>query len=336
VDESDRLGLLFTGAPSVPEMVSLAQRAEDTGFESLWIAETRLTRDAITPAAAIAAATKRVRVGTGMVSVYTRDPVLLAITFLGLNELAPGRVVIGMSTGSPRVLAPQGLEFKKPLTRLREYCETIPRLVRGEAVTYHGHAVNLEDAKIEDVLSTDGNRLRADLPLYLGVTGPKAVQYAGTVADGVILNIFMSTDYVRERLKLLETGLHESGRELDDIEIGMVLLVSTDPEAAVARDAARPFIALYLGTFPHVAKETGAPAELIDKIEEALAGPGLEAAAKLVPDDLVDWLAAAGTPEDCRRRIDEYRHIGVGLPVLAPLEGGLRQVIDTFGPTTQA
>ena len=122
---SGRTGLLFLGAPAVPEMVALAQRAERAGYESVWVAETRLTRDAIAPVAAIALGTERLRVATGIVNVYTRNPVLLALTFATLDELAPGRIVMGLGAGSPRVLAPQGVEFDRPLTRLREYCEVI-------------------------------------------------------------------------------------------------------------------------------------------------------------------------------------------------------------------
>ena len=146
---SARTGLLFLGAPAVPEMVSISQRAEAAGFESAWVAETRLTRDAIAPAAAIALGTERLRVGTGIVNVYTRNAVLLALTFATLDEIAPGRIVMGLGAGSPLVLAPQGIAFDRPLTRLREYCEVIPRLLAGETVTYTGDYVQLDAARIE-------------------------------------------------------------------------------------------------------------------------------------------------------------------------------------------
>src|SRR3712207_3934852 len=112
-------------------MVALSQRAEAAGFDSVWMAETRLTRDGVVPVAAIAAATDRIRVGTGILPVYTRNPVTLALTFVSLEELAPGRILMGLGTGSPLVLAPQGIPFDRPLTRLREYCDVIPRLIRG-------------------------------------------------------------------------------------------------------------------------------------------------------------------------------------------------------------
>jgi 5,10-methylenetetrahydromethanopterin reductase len=147
-------------------MVSIAQRAEAAGFESAWVAETRLTRDAIAPAAAIASGTERLRIGTGIVNVYTRNPVLLALTFATLDEIAPGRIVMGLGAGSPLVLAPQGIAFDRPLTRLREYCDVIPRLLAGEALTYAGRYVKLDAARIEDVLARGGGvGPRAGIPL---------------------------------------------------------------------------------------------------------------------------------------------------------------------------
>src|SRR4051794_16392921 len=92
-----RYGLLLAGAPAMPEMVQIARRAEASGFESVWVAETRLTRDAFVPMAAIAEATSTLRVASGIVNTYTRNPVVLAISFLGLEELAPGRIVMGLA-----------------------------------------------------------------------------------------------------------------------------------------------------------------------------------------------------------------------------------------------
>lgn len=92
-----RCGLLFAGSPSVAEMVDVSRRAESVGFESVWVAETRLTRDGFVPAAAIAQATEHIRVGTGIVNVYTRNPVLLALSFIGLEEIAPGRILMGVT-----------------------------------------------------------------------------------------------------------------------------------------------------------------------------------------------------------------------------------------------
>ena len=111
--DDPRIGLLFGGAPRVQGIVELAQRAEGAGFESVWMAETRMTRDGFIPLAAIASATERIKLGTGIVNVYTREAVVMAISFATLAEIAPGRVIVGLGPGSPRVLAPQGVAWSK-------------------------------------------------------------------------------------------------------------------------------------------------------------------------------------------------------------------------------
>ena len=328
---SGRTGLLFLGAPAVPKMVALAQRAEHAGYESAWVAETRLTRDAIAPVAAIAIGTERLRVGTGIVNVYTRNPVLLALTFATLDELAPGRIVMGLGAGSPRVLAPQGVAFDRPLTRLREYCEVIPRLIAGEEVTYHGAVVNLEGARIEDVLARDGGAgRRAPIPLFVAATGPRSVEYAGEVADGVLLNVCLPASYATERRDRVMAAARRAGRTGGGAEIAMCVVVSPHEDGQVGRDGARRFIAVYLSLFPNVARETGLDEDFVEHLRTVFAACGLDAAAPLVGDDVVNLLSAAGTVEDCRRRLDEYRDAGVQLPVLAPVDGALELTIDVL------
>ena len=323
----ERLGLLFLGAPSVPEMVALARRAEARGFDSVWIAETRLTRDGIVPLTAMAMGTERIRVGTGIINVYTRGPAVIAITFLGLEELAPGRICMGLGAGSPLVLAPQGVPFDKPLTRVREYVEVIPRLMRGEEVTYHGETVRLEAARVEDLLASglggDGR-----VPLWLAATGPRMLEYAGEVADGVMLNACLPAEYVERSLERIERGARRAGRSLADLEISMAIVCAPAEDSAAGKDKARRFIALYLSLFPNIAAATGLAEAWCARLRATFERDGLEAAVPLVDDAVVDRLSAAGTVEECRRRLDDYRRAGVGLPVLAPMDGTMDLVID--------
>jgi 5,10-methylenetetrahydromethanopterin reductase len=330
-----RYGILLAGAPTVPEMVTLALRAEAAGFESIWVAETRLTRDAFVPMAAIAQATSTLRVASGIVNVYTRNPVVLAISFLGLEELAPERIVLGLGTGSPTVLAPQGIAFERPLTRLREYCAVLPQLMRGEPVTYDGDYVTLAGARIEDLLQSDASppTPRPEIPLVIGATGPKALRYAGSVADGVLMNVCLPTEYVASRLELVEAGAREAGRTLDDVEIGMGILVSPHADGDEGRERARQFIALYLSAMPNIAKEAGEP---VDAIRDVFGRDGLAAAARHVSDETVDRLAAAGTFEECRARLDAYRRAGVETLVLTPVPGAMDAVIDGLRPLARA
>jgi 5,10-methylenetetrahydromethanopterin reductase len=326
------VGLAFLGAPSVPEMIRLAQKAEAAGFESVWIAETRITRDAVVPMAAIAGATTRIRVGSAIMNVFTRGPVVIAITFLGLEEVAPGRIVMGLGTGSPLILAPQGQAFDRPLTRLREYCEVMQPLMRGEEVTYNGETIRLEAARVEDMLSQESIVSRtAKVPLYLGVTGPRSLELAGAIADGVLLNVCLSTKYVERARGLIERGAVAARRRMAEIELGMMIVTSPDKDSRTGKDRARRFIAVYLSMFPNIARETGLEAEHLEALRAAVRSDGVDAGALLIDDAIVDTLTVAGTPDECRGRLDEYRRAGIELSVLVPLEGEIDTVIDTLG-----
>lgn len=298
-------GIAFLGAPSVPEMARLARRAEELGFESIWVAETRISRDGFVPLAAIAAATSQVRVGTAIVNVYTRGPVLMAISFATLEEMAPGRVVVGLGTGSPLVLAQQGVEFIKPLARLREHLQVLRRLLAGELVTFEGETIYVNRAQLEVAPARR-------LPLYLGVTGPRALQLAGETADGVLLNGFTSIDYVGRSIPRIAAGAERSGRSMQDLEIAIMLVVSVDSDGDRARDRVRPLIARYLSGFPNIARESDLDEQTLERIRVA--------GARAVTDEIVDRLAIAGTPEHCRQRIEAYRAAGVQLPILAPVD----------------
>src|SRR5713226_5730425 len=176
----NRIGFGFLGAPAVPEMVTLARRAEALGYESVWVAETRFTRDGLVPIAAISQATNTIKVATGIVNVYTRGPVLTAISFASLDELSGGRTIMGLGPGSPLVLSPQGVSFHLPLTRLREYVRVVQDLLAGQAVTFQGETISITGVKLELT------PVRPHIPLYLGVTGARALALCGEIADGVM------------------------------------------------------------------------------------------------------------------------------------------------------
>jgi 5,10-methylenetetrahydromethanopterin reductase len=325
-----RIGLGLLGAPQVPQMVELAQLAEKNDFESVWVAETRLTRDGIAPCAAIAMGTSRIKIGTGIINVYTRGAVLIGVSFVGLDEVSQGRIVMGLGAGSPLVLLPQGVDFEKPLTRLRETIDVVQPLLRGEEVTFEGEVITVRGAKLET------RPLREHIPLYLGVTGPRALELAGEKGDGVMLNAFLPTSYVERALERIEAGAGRAGRSLEDVDIGGAVVVSVDEDSAVAKDRARAFIALYLSLFPNIAQETDLPDDLIAQTRRAFDDEGQEEAAKYIDDEVVDFLTASGTPEECRERLDAYRAAGVQLPILFPLEPNVRMAVETLGPSPRS
>jgi len=321
-----RIGLGLLGFPELLKMVELAQLAETHGFESVWVAETRLTRDGITPCAAIAMATTRLKIATGIVNVYTRGAVLTAVSFVSLDEVSQGRIIMGLGTGSPLVLKPQGVAFHKPLTRLRETIDVVQALIRGEAVTLTGETIQVTEAKLEMT------PLRSHIPLYLGVTGPKALELAGEKGDGVILNAFLPTSYVERALVRVEAGAKRAGKSLAEIDISGAVVISVDHDSTTAKDRSRSLIALYLALFPNIAQETQLPDDLIQQVRAAYNQGGPEAAAAYIDDEVVDYLTASGTPAECRRKIEMYRAAGVQMPILFPLDPNVQMAIETLGP----
>jgi 5,10-methylenetetrahydromethanopterin reductase len=324
----ERTGLLLPGTPSVPEMVQLARRAEALGYESVWLAETRFTRDAIVAAAAVAGATSRVRIGTAVVNPFTRGAVLTAVTFASLDELSQGRAVIGIGPGSPGVLAQQGITWTQPLVRLREYVVVVRAVLSGEPVTYAGATVSVSGARL------DFEPVRRSIPIYLGVTGPKALALAGEIADGVILNGLVSDDYTRQAVNLVRAGAVRAGRDPDAIEFTASLTVSADPDGGYARNRLRPLIAEYLARFPQLARATGLPDTLLDCVARVYAADPT-AAADLIDDSVVSELACAGTPEECRVTIARRRAAGVQLPLLSVAAGDPSIAVDALAPNPE-
>jgi 5,10-methylenetetrahydromethanopterin reductase len=323
--DNQRLGFGLLGAPKVLEMVELAKLAEARGFESVWVAETRLTRDGIAPCAAIAMATTRLKIATGIVNVYTRGAVLTAISFVSLDEVSQGRIIMGLGTGSPLVLQPQGVAFHKPLTRLRETIDVVQALIRGETLTFSGETIQVAGASLELTAP------RSHIPLYLGVTGPKALELAGEKGDGVMLNAFLPTQYVERALDRVEVGAKRAGKNLAEVDISGALVVSVDADSKTAKDRSRFFIGLYLSLFPNIAQETRLPDDLIQRARTAFTQGGPEAAAAHIDDEVVDYLTVSGTPAECRRKIEAYRAGGLQMPILFPLDPNLQMAIETLG-----
>lgn len=320
-----RMGIAFLGAPSVPEMVQLAQQSEALGYDSVWVAETRFTRDAIVPAAAIAQATSTIKIGTGVVNPYTRAAVLLAISFVTLDELSDGRTIVGLGPGSPKILEAQGVDFHAPLQRTRECVEVMRAVFADRRVDFIGQHITATDVDVE----IDSPRSR--IPIVLGVTGPRGLELAGEHADGVVLNGFLPQSYYHramERLTAARARSLDPGRSFD---IGAFIVTSVDRDAEVARDRVRPLIATYLATFPNIAQETDYPADGLASVRGAFDSGGAEKAGGLIDDHWVDALTVAGTAEDCQRRMDRYRYWGVDLPIAVPV-ANVEETVELFAP----
>lgn|GEM_PF-18288 len=331
----NRVALYLQDKHRLREELTLAQYAEKKGFEAVWHAESRLARDAITPLAAIAAVTEKIKLGTGVINNWTRNVALTAATFLTLDDLSDGRGLLGVGAWWDPLAWKVGIERKKPLKAMREYVTVLQRLFRMENVTFEGEFVNVRDIRL-DVVYGDPSTPRP-IPIYIGATGWDMMVLTGEIADGVLLNYLVSPEYNRKAVEYLKQGAEKGGRKWQGLDRPQLIVCSLDEDVDRALDSARPLVAQYLGQQPHIAKASGVKESLIEEVKQALGGwpakpGGLEKAKRLVDDKLVQLITASGTADDCIKKVEEYCNTGCTCPILYPLADDVHAMIDTFEP----
>ncbi len=328
---ADRVALYLQDAHSLQDAIKYVQYAESRGFEAVWQAESRLVRDAIVPMAAFAATTTRIKIGSGVINNWTRNPAVIAATYLTLDDLAPERIICGIGAWWDPLAEKVGIHRTKPLLAMREVVTVVRDLLARKRVTFHGEFVNLDDIELDVV---HGRKEPRNVPIYIGATGPKMMALTGEIADGAVLNYLVSPKYNEGALAQLEEGAKLAGRKLDDIDRPQLVVCSVDEDRKKALDGARKLVTQYLGQQPHIMKASGVKQELLDEIGQVLTWPAteeqIENAMRLVPDDVVQMITASGTPKEVRAKVREYVAYGATCPILYPLGPDVRQMIDAF------
>lgn len=331
VTSEGRVALYLQDKHPIRDGMSFVRYAEERGFEAVWQAESRLVREATVPMAAFAAVTDRIKVGSGVVNNWTRNVGLLAATFATLDELAPGRIMLGIGAWWEPLASKVGVDRRRPLTAMREAVEVTRHLLAMERVSFHGEFVDVEDIEIDIV---HGDRSPKPVPIYVGATGMRMMELAGEIADGVLLNYLVSPEYDRAAMEALEAGAARSGRSVEDVDRPQLVVCSLDEDRGRALDLARELVTQYLGQQPHIMKASGVDQSLLDEMARVLTWPAgpeeIRSAMRLVSDDVVQMITASGTAEECRAKVREYVEAGCTCPVLYPLGDDVHAMIDAF------
>jgi 5,10-methylenetetrahydromethanopterin reductase len=327
------MALYVQDAHPIREAMAFVARAEALGFAAVWQADSRLVREATVPMAAFAATTSRLAVGSGVIDIWTRNTARLASLFSTLDDLAPGRIRAGLGAWWDPLAAKVGVSRDRPLAAMREVVEAVRALLRCDGpVTYHGAHVHLDGVELDYVHQ---ERRAKAVPIYVGATGMRMMALAGEVADGAVLNYLVSPDYNRRALEALAEGAGRAGRTLADVDRPQLVVCSLADDRDAALDAARLLVTQYLGQQPHIMAASGVPAELLADIGRVLTWPATHeqvvAAARLVPDEVVQMLCAAGTAAECRAKVAEYVAAGCTTPILYPL-GDVGATLEAFAP----
>jgi len=262
---------------------------------------------------------------------WTRNPAVIAATYLTLDDLAQDRIILGIGAWWDPLAQKVGITRSKPLLAMREVVTTVRDLLARKRVTFHGEFVNLDDVELDVV---HGRKEPRNVPIYIGATGMQMMALTGEIADGAVLNYLVSPKYNQGALEQLEIGAKKAGRRVDDIDRPQLVVCSVDNDRKKALDNARKLVTQYLGQQPHIMKASGVSQELLDEIGQVLTWPAteeqIEQAMRLVPDDVVQMITASGTPDEVRAKVREYVQYGATCPILYPLGDDVRLMIDAF------
>src|SRR5213080_5451414 len=236
-------GLGFTAE----QQLEVVREAERLGYDSVWAAEA-YGSDAATVLAWLAGQTERIAIGSAIFQMPARSPAMTAMTAATLDQLSGGRFQLGLGPSGPQVAEGwHGQRFAKQLQRTREYVEVVRMALARERVEYHGETLQLP---LPDgpgkALKLTISPVQERIPIHIAAIGPKNTALAGEIADGWIPTLF-SPEHVSELRPLLEEGAARSGKSLDGFDIAPTVNVFVTDDLAAARDAMRPFIALYVG-----------------------------------------------------------------------------------------
>lgn len=334
---AQRMALYMQDKHPISYEIEMVKYAEEKGFSEIWQADTRLARDCVVMMSAFLTETKRLRFGSGVLPIWTRNPAVIAATWSTMWELGGqvdgrGRVMLGLGAWWEPIAARVGVRRERPLAAMREHVEAIRRLFTMEEVTYQGEFVSLDRVRLDVAYGDTSPR---DIPIYIGATGPQMLELAGEIADGVVLNYVVSVDYIRQAVERVRRGAARAGKTLDQVDRPELLVCClSDEDPAAAMMEGKTLVAYYLGTEPHIMKASNVDEALIKKVQDFVGWPATEAdyrrAARLIPDDVVRNLMAVGTADECRAKVAEYIAAGVTCPILYPMMPDIKAVIDAF------
>ena len=300
---------------------------EDAGYESVFVPEI-WGRDAFTFLTQLADNTSKIKLGTGIVNIFSRSPATLAMTAASLAEISNGRFILGLGLSGPIVIEQlHGIPYKKPLTRTREVVSIIRSLLKGERLNHSGKIFNVHKFKL-----SIKNIEKYYVPIYLASLGPKNLELTGEVADGWF-PLWITPQTFPAMWENVEKGLQRAGRSRESFTVSPFMITATSNDKKVF-DLARGHIAYYIGgmgTFYYNLMVRNGYKDIADQIREAWQKNDRKKAASVIPDELLEDLTLTGTPEDVREKIKLWNQLGIDMPLLfLPYGTSLDIAMETF------
>jgi 5,10-methylenetetrahydromethanopterin reductase len=312
-----RFAIGFNCDVDVHTMSSYVNEAEQSGFDSFWLHENAFSRDALSYLNAFATATFRIKPGVACLSVYTRHPVVLAMSTLTLQETSQGRALLGIGTGFPARLDLMGVKHDKPIAALKETMEICRKMWNGEQVSIHGKAFALNNVK--PLAKGSGKAV----PIYLAGWKEQMQNLAGKYADGYVAKGGESPQSLNRIVKGIRKSADRHSRKVGtDVEICAYLLTMIRHSKSEAMNVARkdPFVNYMLSVQEdYLYQETGINPEKKKPIAENYFKGHLAESSAQITDEMLEAFTLCGTREDVKNRIEDYKRSGLDVPILQPI-----------------
>ena len=301
------MGLCLSGESSYAGLSRAVEAAEASGYEMCWLPEASFWRETPTLLAALGERTSTIRLGTGILTVYTRTAALMAQLAFSMDEIMPGRFVLGLGAGhGSHLWNNHGVQLERPLTRTREYVRVVRETVAHGQVAFEGQVVQAP------ALSFEVATPRQPVPIYLAALGSKMATLAGEIGDGVLFNMG-PTQYLAEAVDTLRAAAVSVGRDPEQVDVAALVIAGTGSTGEqVCRETIARWVSPEMPFYQTLLRDCGFAAD-VDRIEAALADGGWEAAGRAVSDELLDDVALVGDPATWRDKLARLHDVGVSL-----------------------
>jgi 5,10-methylenetetrahydromethanopterin reductase len=326
-----RIGYNLGTLLSMKDVLSFSRLADGTeNVHSIWVPES-WGREALSSLGAISQVTKRVKLGTSVISIYSRTPATIAMATVTLDMLSCNRTILGLGVSTPEIVERwHGVKFESPIVRMREYIDCIRLILSGRRVEYCGTCVKIKSFKILH------DPARNVVPIFVAAVNIRMIELATSRGNGILLYLKPLKE-LKKTVRKIRYALKKT-HSRKDFEIASVFIAAisgNDPEKA--RTRASKTLAFYIATgnyyrkFLHV---SGFHRE-VDAVADVYREEGLESASKMIPESMLDSLTISGSPEQCVKSLERFMSTGITLPIIQvnPVEDALhsfKEMLSTF------
>jgi 5,10-methylenetetrahydromethanopterin reductase len=293
-----KFGIEFVPNEPIDKIAKLVKLAESVGFEYAWITDHYNNKNVYETLAIIANETSTIKLGPGVTNPYVRSPAITAAAIATLDELSNGRATLGIGPGDKATFDALGIEWTKPVSTIVDSVATFKTLLTG--------------GKTEGGAQLGGVKaVQEKISIYQGAQGPKMLETAGKIADGVLINASNPKDY-EAAIPLIKKGAESAGKSLSDVDVGAYTATSIAEDSVKAANAAKIVVAfIAAGSPPPVLERHGLPAGINEKLGGLIGKGDFGGAIGTVDDALLDAFSVVGTPSEFIPKIKALEAGGV-------------------------